>query len=297
MRVFITGATGFIGTALIGELTAAGHTVLGLARSEGGARVLAALGVDVHRGALEDTNSLKSGAAHADAVIHLAFNHDFARYQQNCEDDRRAIEAMASVLVGTAKPLIVTSGTGMARAEGRPVTEADRPLPSSEMPRAATEEAADAAVAAGVNASVVRLPQVHDTRRQGLVSYAIQVARQSGVSAYVGDGANRWSAAHVSDVARLYRLALEQAEPGARWHAVAEPGVPVRAIAEVIGRQLGVPTKSITPAEAGAHFGWLGVFAGHDAVASSDETRRRLGWNPAGPTMLEDLERLDLEAV
>lgn len=291
MRVFVTGATGFIGSAVVAELIGAGHGVLGLTRSEAGAEALAAAGAEPHRGSLEDLEGLARGAARSDGVIHLAFNHDFSTYQANCEDDRRAIAALASALAGSDRPLLVTSGTGMgAGRPGRTATEADPPASSATAPRAASEEAADAAAADGVNAAVVRLPQVHDTGRQGLVSYAIEVAREKGVSAYVGDGANRWPAAHLSDTARLYRLALERAERGARYHAVAEEGVPMRAIAEALGRRLGLPAASIPPEEAAAHFGWLAMFAMLDLPASSAVTRERLGWRPTGPGLLADLE-------
>jgi len=297
MRVFVTGATGFVGSAVTAELISAGHQVLGLTRSEGGVRALEAAGAQAHRGSLEDLDSLKAGAAAAEGVIHLAFNHDFSTYMANCEDDRRAIGALASALVGTGGPLLVTSGTGMGLgAPGRPATEDDAPAPSSAIPRAASEEAAEAAAAQGVNASVVRLPQVHDTRRQGLVTYAIAVAREKGVSAYVGDGANRWTAAHVSDVARLYRLALERGERGARWHALAEEGIPMRAIAETLGKRLGLPVVSIPAEQAGEHFGWLGMFASSDIPASGALTRQRLGWTPTGPGLIADLEQLVLDA-
>lgn len=291
MRIFVTGATGFIGSAVVAELIGAGHEVLGLTRSEAGAEALAAAGAEPHRGSLEDLEGLARGAARSDGVIHLAFNHDFSTYQANCEDDRQAIAALASALAGSDRPLLVTSGTGMgAGRPGQTATETDPPASSATAPRAASEEAADAAAADGVNAAVVRLPQVHDTSRQGLVSYAIEVAREKGVSAYVGDGANRWPAAHVSDTARLYRLALERAERGARYHAVAEEGVPMRAIAEALGRRLGLPAASIPPEEAAAHFGWLAMFAMLDLPASSAVTRERLGWRPTGPGLLADLE-------
>lgn len=294
MRVFVTGATGFIGSTLVEDLIDAGHEVIGLTRSEAGAEALAAAGAEPHRGSLDDLESLRRGAARADGVVHLAFNHDFSTYMANCEDDRRVIEALGSVLVGSDRPLLVTSGAAMAAVQGRPATEEDPPAPATAIPRAASEEAAEALAARGVNAGVVRLPQVHDTRKQGLVTYAIEVARATGVSAYVGDGTNRWPAAHRVDTARLYRLALERAEPGARYHAVAEEGVPMRDIAEALGRRLGLPTRSITPEEAPAHFGWLGMFAGSDSTASSALTRRWLDWRPTGPTLIADLERLEL---
>lgn len=295
MRIFVTGATGFIGSAVVKDLLAAGHEVLGLTRSEEGARALAAAGAQVHHGDLQDLGSLTAGAAAAEAVIHLAFNHDFTRYLDNCEDDRRAIAALAEGLARSGGPMVVTSGTGMGRsAPGEPARETDQPVSAAQVPRAASEEAADAAVAQGLNVSVMRLPQVHDTRRQGLVSPMIDIARQKGFAAYVGDGANRWTAAHVSDVAPLYRLALERAEPRARYHAVAEEGIAMRDIAGAIGRRLDLPVKSLTPEEAPGYFGWLAAFAGHDVPASAALTRERLKWTPKGPTLIEDLERLEL---
>lgn len=291
MRVFVTGSTGFIGSAVVDDLIAAGHQVLGLTRSEAGARALEAAGAEAHRGSLEDLDSLKAAAARSDGVIHLAFNHDFSTYVANCEDDRRVIAALASALAGG--PLLVTSGTGMsASGPGQLATEDAPAASAAAIPRAASEEAAAAAAADGVNVSIVRLPQVHDRRKQGLVTYAIEAAREKGVSAYVGDGANRWPAAHRLDTARLYRLALERGERGARYHAVAEEGVPIRAIAETIGRRLGLPAVSITPQEAPAHFGWLAMFATTDLPASSALTRERLGWRPTGPGLLEDLEQM-----
>ncbi|HEX7642704.1 MAG TPA: SDR family oxidoreductase [Burkholderiaceae bacterium] len=290
MRVFVTGATGFIGVPVCKELIAAGHQVLGLARSDDGARLLASLGVEAHRGELHDLESLKSGAAKADAVIHTAFIHDFSRFQENCAIDGRAIEAMGAVLAGSTRPFIVTSGTGGLAAPGKLATENDVLPPNSPLPRV-SEQTAFALIDKGVSSAVMRLPQVHDPLKQGLVTYAIAVAREKGVSAYVGDGSNRWPAAHVSDVAKLYRLALEKHETGARWHAVAEEGVPMREIAESLGRGLKLPVKSLTPEEAQAHFGWLALFAAHDLPASSAITRRKLDWNPVGPTMLEDLDK------
>ena len=291
MRVFVTGATGFIGSAIVQELIAAGHQVLGLARSDAAAASLAASGADVHRGSLEDLESLRSGAAAADGVIHTAFIHDFSKYLENCETDRRAIEALGSALVGSDRLLIVTSGTGVV-APGRLATEQDAPaFSSASIPRVASEEAAAAAAARGVRVAVVRLPQVHDENKQGLITYAIDVAREKGVSAFVSDGKNRWPAAHRLDTAHLYRLALEKGSAGARYHAVAEEGVPMRDIAEVIGRRLKLPVVAKSPEEAAEHFGWLGVFAGLDCPASSALTRERLGWHPVGPTLIRDLER------
>jgi nucleoside-diphosphate-sugar epimerase len=290
MRVFVTGATGFIGSALIPELINAGHKVLGLSRSEAGAKSIAAAGAEVHRGSVEDLDSLKSGAAKSDGVIHLAFNHDFSKFKENSEKDRHAIEALGSALVGSDRLLIVTSGTLLV-APGRLATEEDAPAATSaSIPRLATDEAADAVAARGVRVSMVRLPQVHDQNKQRLITYMITLAREKGVSAFVGDGKNRWSASHVSDTARLYRLALEKGAAG-RYHAVAEEGVPVRDIAEVIGRRLKLPVVSKTPAQAAEHFGWLGIFAGLDGPASSALTRERLGWRPVGPGLIADLER------
>lgn len=295
MRVFITGATGFIGSALTRDLVAHGHSVLGLTRSEAGAKALAAAGAEPHRGSLEDLDSLKAGVAKADGVVHLAFNHDFTTYAKNCEDDRRVIEALGSVL--GKRPLLVTSGTGMANTvPGKPATEDAPAMTSAMIPRAASEEAVDAIVAAGGNASVVRLPQVHDTRAQGLVTPMIQIAREKGVFPYIGEGANRWPAAHVCDVAPLYRLALEHAVPGARWHAVGEEGVTMRAIAEAVGRRLSLPVKSIAPEEAAAYFGPFAMFATLDMPASSAITRRKLNWQPKGPSLIADLEKLELPA-
>jgi nucleoside-diphosphate-sugar epimerase len=293
MRVFLTGATGFIGSAIVAELIGAGHKVLGLTRSEAGAESLERAGAEVHRGDLDDLDSLRAGAAACDAVIHAAFNHDFSKFHENCENDRRVIEAMGAVLEGSTRPLIVTSGvvTPMA-GQGVVSTEEMPPASSQVMPRAASEEAAAAVAARGVKTMVVRLPQVHDTVKQGLVTYAIQIAREKGVSAYVGDGLNRWPAAGVLATATLYRLVLEKGRPGARYNAVAEEGVAVREIAEVIGRGLKVPAVSLTPEEAPSHFGWLALFAGLDAPASSAITRRELGWNPAGPTLITDLENM-----
>ncbi|WP_312162389.1 SDR family oxidoreductase [Phenylobacterium sp.] len=291
MRVFVTGATGFVGTAVTAELIGAGHQVLGLTRSKAGAEALAALGAQAHPGSLADLSSLEAGAAEADGVIHLAFNHDFSTYLTNCEDDRRVVTALASALAGSDRPLLVTSGTGMSTAgPGRMASEEDPPASSALAPRAASEEAAQTAAAQGVNASVVRLPQVHDRQKHGLITYAIELARAKGVSAYVGEGANRWTAAHVSDTARLYRLALERAERGARYHAIAEEAVPMRAIAEAVGRRVGVPARSIAPEAAAGHFGWMAMFATNDVPASSALTRGRLGWNPTGPGLIADIE-------
>jgi nucleoside-diphosphate-sugar epimerase len=293
MRVFVTGATGFIGSAVVKELVAAGHKVLGLSRSDQGAEALAAAGGEVYRGSIEDSNSLKEGAARSDGVIHLAFNHDFSRFKANCDDDRRVIKALAAALVGSDRPLIVTSGTPIANTvPGQPAKEVNATIGSDVHPRAASEETAAAVAADGVNVSVVRLPQVHDTVKQGLITPTIQMYREKGVCAYVGDGGNRWPAAHYLDVARLYRLAIEKAEPNAKYHAVAEEGVPMRDIAGAIGRRLKLQVRSITAQEAPAFFGWLAMFAGLDIPASSALTRTKLGWHPVGPGLIADLEQL-----
>lgn len=298
MRVFVTGATGFIGAAVVKELIGAGHQVLGLARSQEKAAALVAAGAEVQLGSLEDLVGLRQAAASSDGIIHLAFNHDFSTFAANCEDDRRVIAVLGAALAGSGRPLIVTSGSSMAiAAPGQPSREDGPVISSAVIPRAASEEAAAAVAAEGGNVGVVRLSQVHDTVRQGLVTYAIEIARDKGVSAYIGDGGHRWAAVHVLDAARLYRLALEKAEPGARYHAVAEEGVPQRAVAEAIGQRLGLPVRSIAPEEAQAHFGWLALFAGRDMQASSELTRVKLGWTPTGPGLIADLEQLESRAA
>jgi nucleoside-diphosphate-sugar epimerase len=289
MRIFVTGATGFIGSAVVPELIKAGQQVLGLTRSDPGAKALTAEGAQAHRGGLTDLESLRKGAAMSDGVIHLAFVHDFSKFQENCEIDRRAIQALGSVLAGSNRPLIVTTGTAGLGAPGELATEDMDVPPNFPYPRV-SEQAALALK--DVNASVVRLPQVHDTVKQGLVTYLIALAREKGFSAYVGEGRNRWSAAHVSDVARLYRLVLEKNEAGAKYHAVAEEGVSMRDIAEAIGRGLKIPAKSVSPEDAQSHFGWLTMFATRDLQASSANTRKKLGWNPTGPGLIADLEQM-----
>lgn len=293
MRVFVTGATGFIGSTVVRELIDAGHQVLGLARSDAGVKSLIAAGAQAHQGDLEDLESLRSGAAAADAVIHTAFIHDFSKFEKNCEIDRRAIEAMGDALAGSDRPLLITSGTGMGIAVPGQLATEDHLNFSHPNPRIASELAGVAVMKRGVNVSVVRLPQVHNTVKQGLVSPFIQLARTKGVVAYIGDGLNRLAAAHVLDVAHLYKLALEKHEAGSRYHAVAEEGVSVREIAEVIGRGLKVPVVSLLPEEAPAHFGWLAAFMCFDMPASSAQTREKLGWNPTGPSLLTDLENMN----
>ncbi len=293
MRVFVTGATGFIGSAIVPELLHAGHHVLGMARSDAGAQALIAAGVQPHRGDLQDLESLRRGAAAADAVIHTAFIHDFSKFQENCEIDRRAIETLGDALAGSDKLLIVTSGTGLSAASpGAVVTESDPPVSSKVIPRGATEEAAASVAARGVRVVTVRLPQVHDTVKQGLVTYLVGLAREKGVSAYIGDGHNRWPAAYRLDAAHLYALALDKGKAGVRYHAVAEEGVPAKEIAETIGRGLRVPVVSVAPDEAAAHFGWLAMFVQLDIPASGTQTRATLGWNPTGPGLISDLKNM-----
>ncbi len=292
MRIFVTGATGFIGTELVKELIEAGHQVRGLTRSDAGAEQLEAAGAEVHRGNLEDLDSLRSGAAGMDAVVNLAFNHDFSKFAQNGEDERKAIEALGSVLE-PGKLLVVTSGTGLASGgPGHVRTEEDPPAESAAIPRR-PEQTAKSAAERGVQVAIVRLPQVHDTRKQGLVPMLTQMAREKGVSAYVGDGANRWAAAPLRDVAHLYRLAVEQTGPGVTvYHAVQEEGVALREIAETLGNGLKVPVMSIDAEKAAEHFGWFAHFAGVDMPASSAWTRKRLGWEPTGPGLIEDLTNM-----
>lgn len=293
MRVFVTGATGFIGSAIVPELLRAGHQVLGLTRSDAGAEALMAAGAEPHRGDLRDVESLRSGAQQADGVIHCAFIHDFSsmeRFRENCAVDKSAIEAIGEVLAGSERPFVISGGLG-GWAPGVPVTEEMDPPAGSPMPRV-SETFGMSLLEKGVNVSMMRLPQVHDPVKQGLVTYLVAIARAKGVSAYVGEGRNRWAAAHVKDVATLYRLAMEKAEPGAKYHAVDEEGVPVREIAEALGRGLKLPVVSIAPEEAMAHYGFLGSFATHDLVATSAITREKLGWKPNGPTLIEDLNQM-----
>ena len=291
MRVFLTGATGYIGSAIVRDLLDTGHEVTGLARSEAAVEALAAAGAGAHRGALEDLESLRDGASAADGVIHTAFNHDFSRYAQNGEDDRRAVEAMGAALAGSDRPLVITSGTTVLPT-GRIGTERDAPDPASHaVPRIGSEEAAGVLASRGVRSVVVRLPpSVHGEGDRAFVPALIEIARATGVSAFIGEGANRWPAVHRLDAARLFRLAIERAPAGAVLHGVADEGVPVREIAETIGRRLGVPVVSVSREEADDHFGWLAGFLASDVPASSAWTRDAMGWRPAEPGLIADLD-------
>ena len=288
MRVFVTGATGFIGSAIVRELVDAGYQVLGLARSERAAKDLVAAGAEVHRGSLEDLESLRRGAAAADGVIHTAFIHDFSNYGPAAEADERAIESLGAALAGSDRPLIVTSGTILAEGSGQLASEEDAPTPN--LPRK-SEQAGLTWISRGVRVGVLRLPpSVHGKGDHGFVPHLISIAREKGVSAYIGDGLNRWPAVHRLDAAHLYRLVLEKGAAGGRYHAVADEGIPTREIAEVIGRHLNVPVISKSREEAADHFGWIALFFGMDRPASSVQTQQRLGWRPVQPGLIADLD-------
>lgn len=290
MRVFVTGASGWVGSAVVRDLLDAGHEVLGLVRSDAAAETLAATGAQVLRGDLQDLDSLRQGAQQADAVIHTAFIHDFSKFAENCAIDKAAIQALGEVLAGSNRALVVSSGTGLLAPGAVATEDTDRPA-GSPVPRV-SEETALAFVPQGVRALAVRLPPtVHGQGDHGFVPILIDLARQKGVAAYVGDGANPWPAVHRFDAAPVYRLALEKGVAGMRYHAVAEEGVPFRDIAAVIGRRLGLPVASKTPEEAAEHFGWFSHFAAIDNRASSAKTRAALGWTPTGIGLIEDLDQ------
>jgi nucleoside-diphosphate-sugar epimerase len=289
MKIFVTGATGFIGSVIVQDLIRAGHQVLGLARSDGGAKSLAAAGAAVHRGSLEDLESLRSGAGASDGVIHTAFIHDFANYAPAAEKDRRAIEALGAALAGSGRPFVVTSGTLLLKRQGPLATEED--AADANFPRK-SEQAALSVASKRVRVSLLRLPpSVHGRGDHGFVPALINLAREKGISAHVGDGLNRWPAVHRLDAAPLYRLALEKGSAGASYHGVADEGVPFREIAETIGRRLSVPVVSKSPEEAANHFGWLAHFVGIDCPASSVQTQQQLGWAPNQPGLIADLDQ------
>jgi len=289
MRVFVTGASGFVGSAIVKELLQSGHQVLGLVRTEHAAEVLMKAGAEAHHGNLDDLESIKKGAAQCDAVIHTAFNHDFSRYKENCENDRKVIGALGEVLAGSGRPLVITSGIGVLKYN-RLLTENDKASGSDTMPRAATDEAAAKVAEQGVNTYIVRLPvTVHDQGDHGFIPIVIGLAKEKGHSVYIGEGHNRWPAVHRLDAAVVYRLIVEKQPEQKVFHAVAEEGIPFREIATAIGQGLQVPVVSKDGQDAEAHFGWFKYFAAIDCAASSDQTRKSLGWEPSQPGLFDDL--------
>jgi nucleoside-diphosphate-sugar epimerase len=294
MRIFLTGATGFIGSAVAARLINAGYRVTGLTRSQQGAAALVASGIEPFFGDITEPESLRRGAMASDGVIHTAFNHDFSTFTTNCEMDRLAIEEMAGVLKGTTKPLLITSVVGLGSEKPGAMAAENHFNPEHMNPRKASELAGVAALKNGVNISLIRLSQVHNTLKQGLITPLVEIAREKGVSAYIAGGENRWSAVHISDAASLYILALKRAVPGSRYHAVAEQGITLKAIAETIGRTLDVPVKSIKSSEASEHFGWLSKFVAEDMSASSAITQEQLEWRPKGPNLITDLEHMSV---
>jgi nucleoside-diphosphate-sugar epimerase len=295
MRVFVTGANGFVGTAVVEDLIGAGHTVLGLVRSDGAADAVTRLGAEAHRGDLSLPETLTAGARICDGVIHTAYNHDFSQFAAAGETDGRAVEALGAALAGTDRPLVITSGIGLL-TPGEPTTEDDAGDPNSPgAVRIPSEEKALALASEGMRSSIIRLPiMVHDRTKQGLATRLIALARQTGVSAYVGDGVNRWPAVHRLDAARLYRLALEKGTAGSRYHAIAEDSIQLREIAEVIGKSLNIPIRAISPAKAAAHFGFLTYFVSSDFRSSSVHTKETLGWDPIQPGVIADLEAMEV---
>lgn len=297
MRIFVTGATGFIGSRIVPELIGAGHQVLGMTRSDEGAKTLETAGAEAYRGNLDEPGSLRGGAEQADGVIHCAFDHDFANFVANTEKDRRVITELADALAGSDRPLVITSGVGIGkRTPDAPGTEDffDTEHPN---PRKASEEAGHAAIERGVNVSVIRLPQVHDTHKQGLITPLIAMAKQAGKIGWVGEGQNRYAGGAVDDVAKLYRLVVERAERGSVWNAVGEEGIPIKDIVEVIGVGMKIPAKRLSEEEVKEVFGWMSAFAAMDISASSAYTRKTLNWNPTGPGLLEDLRNMDYSAL
>lgn len=290
MRVFVTGASGFVGSAIVQELLNAGHEVLGLARTDNAAESLTNAGAAVHRGDLEDLESLKAGATQADAVIHTAFNHDFSKFKANCESDRQVILSLGEALKGSNRPLVITSGIGLMNGAGKLIDEHDVPPSSDIMPRAASEEAARAVSELGVNSYILRLPPTtHGEGDHGFVPMVINIDKEKGESAYIGTGSNRWPAIHRFDAATLYRLIIEQQPEQKVFHAVAEEGISFIEIANTIGKGLSLPVVSKNEADAEAHFGWFQYFATFDCAATSERTRKTLGWEPKHAMLLDDL--------